>query len=111
MSETVILRQILLRASQLGWRLFRNQSGRYQLPDGRWLTSGLCVGSSDLIGWKPVVITPDMVGTTLAVFVAVETKTTRGNVSKPQARFIAAVQAAGGLATVARSVEDVERLA
>lgn len=30
--------------------------------------------SGDLIGWRPVVITPDMVGKTLAQFVSVENK-------------------------------------
>lgn len=110
MSESVILRQILIRASQLGARLFRNQVGVYELKDGRYLTSGLCVGSSDLIGWTPVVITPEMIGRTLAVFTAVETKRLKKDATDKQADFISAVVAAGGIAGVARSVEDVERL-
>ena len=73
-----------LLASQMGWRLFRNNKG--VLPDpktGRWIRFGLCndteklgarLRSSDLIGIRPVVITPDMVGSTIGQFVAREVK-------------------------------------
>ena len=108
MSESPLLRKILLRASALGMRLFRNQTGKYQLPDGRWLSSGLCVGSSDLIGWTPVVVTESMVGTTVAIFTAIETKVGHNVASSAQSKFLAAVVAAGGLARVARTVEDIE---
>ncbi len=111
MSETTLLRQILLRSSALGMRLFRNQVGKYQLPDGRWISSGLCVGSSDLIGWTPLIITPDMVGRTLAVFTAVETKTPKKDATTEQGRFLLAVEQSGGFAVLARAVVDVERLA
>ncbi len=110
MPESTVLRKILLRASELGMRLFRNQTGKYLLQDGRWLSSGLCVGSSDLIGWTPLVITQEMVGRTVAVFTAVETKAENKKATDRQTDFLAAVAAAGGLASVARSVEDVERM-
>lgn len=73
-----------LLASKKGWRLFRNNKG--VLPDpktGRWIRFGLCndnptigkrLRSSDLIGIRPVVITPDMVGTTIGQFMAREIK-------------------------------------
>ena len=109
MSETQLLRDILQRSSAAGQRLFRNQVGKYQLMDGRWLSSGLCVGSADLIGWTPIVIDASMVGRTVAIFTAVETKAPRGRVSSEQARFIAAVQAQGGIGVVARAPEDVTR--
>lgn len=107
MSETALLQRLMLHFSTSGMRLFRNQTGTYQLPDGRWISSGLCVGSSDLIGWVPIVVTEAMVGRALAVFVAVEGKVGTRKATPEQARFIAAVQAAGGLAVVARSDEDV----
>lgn len=107
MTETALLQRLMLHFSASGVRLFRNQSGKYQLADGRWLSSGLCVGSSDLIGWCPVVVTEAMVGRTLAVFCAVEGKVGRRTVTPEQARFLEAVRAAGGLAVVARDVEDV----
>lgn len=49
-TETNISAEIQLAASRVGARLWRNQTGKYQLADGRWLSSGLCVGSSDLVG-------------------------------------------------------------
>lgn len=110
MSETAILRKILIRASELGARLFRNQVGVYELKDGRYLTSGLCVGSSDLIGWTLITVTPDMVGKTVAVFTAIETKAPKKHATEAQSRFIDAVTFAGGIAGVAHSVEDVERI-
>ena len=72
-----------LLASQMGWRLFRNNKG--VLPDARGVPVrfGLCnetaalgkrLRSSDLIGIRPVVITPDMVGSTIGQFVAREIK-------------------------------------
>jgi hypothetical protein len=72
------------------------------IHDARPLHAGLCEGSSDLIGWTPVTITPDMVGTTIAVFTAVEVKTGRVRVTEAQTRFLDAVTAAGGIARVAR---------
>lgn len=72
-----------LLASKMGWRLFRNNKG--VLPDARGVPVrfGLCnetaalgkrLRSSDLIGIRPVVITPDMVGSTIGQFVAREIK-------------------------------------
>ena len=70
-------------------RIFRNNTGMaYRggkietarrgvlcLKNARPIHFGLCVGSSDLIGFKTVTITPEMVGQKLAVFLAVEVKT------------------------------------
>lgn len=107
MTEAELLRRILIRASERGMRLFRNQIGKYLLADGRWLTSGLCVGSSDLIGWTPVVVTQEMVGQTLAVFTAIETKAKGKKATGAQNNFIGAVVHDGGIAKVAYSVEDL----
>lgn len=72
-----------LTASKLGWRLFRNNVGVLKDERGIPVRYGLCndtpamnkrIKSSDLIGIRPVIITPDMVGTTLGQFVAREIK-------------------------------------
>lgn len=81
--EARIQDEARLLASKMGWRLFRNNKG--VLPDKRGVPVrfGLCnetkelgarLRSSDLIGIRPVVITPDMVGSTIGQFVAREVK-------------------------------------
>jgi hypothetical protein len=97
--ESIIQNAIRIAASTAGARVFRNQVGSYRLADGRWITSGLCVGSSDLIGWTVV--------NGVAVFTAIEVKTVNGRTSKEQDAFIAAVERDGGLAAVVRSPQEV----
>jgi hypothetical protein len=92
-------------------RLFRNQVG--QLPDprtGRPVQFGLARGSADLIGWRSITITPDMVGQQLAVFTSIEVKTPTGRLAPLQANWLDAVQNAGGIAGVARSVCDANEI-
>jgi hypothetical protein len=71
---------------------------------------GLQPGSSDLIGWRTVTITPEMVGQQVAVFTSIEVKTATGRVKPEQKLWLDKVQAAGGIAGVARSVEDALRI-
>jgi hypothetical protein len=104
--ETPIMASIQLEASRAGARLFRNHVGTYQLKDGRWLSSGLAVGSSDLIGWLPLRVTHDMVGSTLAVFLAVEVKVPGNTATTEQQLFIDAVRRHGGIAFTATSPAD-----
>jgi hypothetical protein len=111
--ETTLQQEIRLALGTIpSARVFRNQVG--SLPDprtGRLVTFGLARGSADLIGWRTVVITPEMVGTTLAVFLSIEVKTPSGRLSPFQRNWQAAVLAAGGIAGVARSVPDALRIA
>ena len=111
-AETTLQQQIRLAlGTHPQARLFRNQVG--SLPDprtGRLVTFGLARGSADLIGWRTVTITPDMVGSRLAVFTSIEVKTPTGRVRPDQAAWLGAVQAAGGIAGIARSVPDALQL-
>jgi hypothetical protein len=72
------------------------------LAEYRPLHAGLCKGSSDLIGWTVVEVTPEMVGTKLAVFTAIEVKSATGKVRPEQLIFIEQVNKAGGFAGIAR---------
>ena len=106
MKETNILRRIQIALTEIGVRVFRNQVGRYQLIDGRYLQSGLVKGASDLVGWTSVTITPEMIGRRVAVFTGIEVKGPKGQVTAEQHVFLENVRQAGGIAVVARSEEE-----
>jgi hypothetical protein len=67
-------------------------------------------GSADLIGYRSITITPEMVGQQVAVFTSIEVKTPTGRLRPEQQAWLDTVQAAGGIAGVARSVEDALRI-
>lgn len=106
-SESTILKEVMLKASELGYRVFRNNVGVAFQPNGQVIKYGLHNGSSDLIGWHSVVVTQDMVGKKLAVFLAIETKNKRGKVTTEQKNFLREVDAAGGIAILAREPGDL----
>lgn len=87
-------------------KLFRNNTGAYRDQNGQFVRFGLCVGSSDLIGLRSVVVTPDMVGKKVALFSAIEVKAEKGRPTADQTRFLHVVSEMGGLAGIARSEED-----
>jgi len=95
MPETSLLRDIQVALSRAGARVFRNNVGLFTTDSGAKVRTGLCVGSSDLIGW-----------TANGRFLAVEVKTPKGRLTQEQIHFIDAVRAHGGVAFCARSVEE-----
>ena len=105
--EQAIMQRVMLAASRLGWRVFRNNVG--VLPDRRGVPVryGLCPGSADLVGWRAITVTQEMVGKTVAQFVALEVKTQRGRVRDDQRRWLDALQADGGHALVVRDPDEV----
>ena len=110
--ETKIQQEIRLGlGTRQDVRLFRNQVG--QLPDprtGRPVQFGLAKGSADLVGWKTVTITPDMVGQEVAVFTSIEVKTAKGRATQYQQAWMNCVEKAGGIAGIARSTEDARKI-
>jgi hypothetical protein len=109
-SEQTIQQEIRIACSNGNTRLFRNNTGTLKDANGRPVQFGLCKGSADLIGWRTVTITPEMVGQQVAVFTSIEVKTATGRLRPEQQQWLDAVQASGGIAGVARSVSDAERL-
>jgi len=106
--ETSIQRRIMLALSKAGCIVWRNETGaahvgkviykkgrQVTLDNAQMLPFGLCRGSSDIIGLCP-----------RGRFLAVEVKTPTGRATKEQLNFIAQVKAKGGIAGIARSVED-----
>jgi hypothetical protein len=110
-SEQAIQQEIVLSLSRGDTRLLRNNCGQCRTDDGRVIRYGVGnPGGSDLIGIKAITVTPDMVGRQIGVFTAIEVKTPTGRASEQQQRFLSMVGALGGIAGVARSVEDAQRL-
>lgn len=124
--ETALMRELQIAASSLGARLFRQNVGlawvgrveRVQRERAVTVRPGDVVirsarpfkvgiaGMSDLGGWVPVVITPDMVGSTVAVYAQVEVKD-GARASGEQLKWIEAVRRSGGLAGIARNISDL----
>lgn len=105
-SEQTIQQHIRLACSIGNCRLFRNNTGTLRDQHGRPVQFGLCKGSADLIGWTTRTVTQDMVGQQVAVFTSIEVKTPTGRIRPEQQQWLNAVQAAGGIAGVARSVGE-----
>ena len=110
MTEQQIQQHIRLTCSTGATRLFRNNTGTLRDQHGRPVSFGLCKGSADLIGWTTRTITQEMVGQQVAVFTSIEVKAASGRLRPEQRQWLDAVQAAGGVAGVARSVDDARAL-
>lgn len=79
------------------------------IRNARILHAGLCEGSSDLIGWRSLTITPEMVGQTVAVFAALEVKSKTGRATAGQKNFCQRVIEAGGFAGIVKSPEEAKK--
>jgi VRR-NUC domain len=110
MKEADLLHEVRLEFGRGDCRLWRNNVGALQDIHGNYVTYGLCVGSSDLIGFQRRVITPADVGCEWAVFTALEVKSAAGRVSPAQEAFIQLIKTHGGIAGVIRSMADARRL-
>jgi hypothetical protein len=110
MTESELIYEVRKELSRGDVRLFRNNVGTYEDGAGNWVSYGLAVGSSDLIGWKRVLITPAHVGHMLAIFTALECKSETGRVTGPQDAFLQTVILAGGMAGVVHNLSDARRL-
>lgn len=120
MSSATLSAWVNTTLTKLGARMFRNNVGEAWLgksaktrEGGVYIKApsrivyGLCVGSSDKIGWTPVLVTPEHVGQTLAIFTAVEEKSLAYPTLTPDQRnFLDQVVKAGGLGYVARETAD-----
>lgn len=101
--EKVLTARILLRhGSRPDLRLWRNETGTFQAPNGSYVSCGLCKGSSDLIGIK-------IVGS-CGMFIAIEVKTAGTATTKLQTSFIKTIIRMGGIAGVVRDMDDVDVL-
>ena len=123
MTEHITQQRILLACGSGDTRLWRNnvgtgwagaatkvqrrgmvavEPGDVVIRQGRPLHAGLCVGSSDLIGYRVV--------DGVAQFVALEVKSATGRPTAQQTQFLDHITSAGGCAGIVRSVEDAQSL-
>jgi hypothetical protein len=70
----------------------------------------LAKGSSDLVGFKTIKITPEMIGQEVAQFVSIEIKTERGKLTEVQENWLQKVKSSGGIVGVARSIQDALKI-
>jgi len=113
MSETGNSNRVRTHWAELGARLWRNNTGVLEDKNGRPVRYGLAndskalnqqLKSSDLIGWKPTLITPGMVGDVVAVFTSIEMKAdgwrfrATDDRAVAQRRWLKMVEADGGIA-------------
>lgn len=136
MKESNIQRNIQIRLSKLGSKLFRvnvgqawtgrkvfkvNRKNLFKMrasvvpgdiiiKEPRPFKSGVPKGYPDLTGFTPVIITEDMVGKTIAAFTAIEVKSEKGRATKEQTHFIEQVGVFGGLSGFARSEIEAEEI-
>ena len=108
-NEAYVQNKIRLAVGSGDVRLFRNNTGALLDMQGRLVKFGLCKGSSDLIGFRSITITPDMVGQKIAVFSAIEVKD-KGKATVEQKNFINIINKAGGYAGVAKNVNDAKKI-
>jgi len=111
-TEREIQAEILRRCNRGGVRLFRNSCGKawqgeiqrrnrlmLQIAHPRLISFGLAEGSGDLIGWAAG-----------GRFASIEVKGRTGRPSRAQETWRDAILAAGGIAAVVGSVEEVEEI-
>lgn len=112
MKESQLQSLILLTLSEAGCKVWRCETagvwvgrvihrtgGSVTLADARMIQAGLTKGGADIIG-----VAPD------GRFLAVEVKTETGRIRPEQEVFLQVVRKAGGIAGVARSVEEALQL-
>jgi hypothetical protein len=114
--EDIVSAEIDLALSHGDVRLWRNNVGVLVDRTGRPVAYGLgskggkvLAGTSDKIGLRSLLVTPEMVGRRVALFAAIEEKDL-AKATPAQLRFIAQVQKAGGLAGVAHNVAEARAI-
>jgi len=120
-SEAEVTVDVRLALSKRGVRCWRNNCGAVTTDDNRHIRFGLGnesaslnkqIKSSDIIGITPVVITQEMVGTTVGVFTSYELKHegwryTGSGRQAAQNAWLNLVQSLGGIARFITAVQDL----
>lgn len=120
-AEALIQQAIRAEYNQGASRLFRINAGQGWVGPSTRVPQGVLIrhpqpfygapeGYPDLSGWVSVLVTPDMVGKTLAVAVGVEVKRPGGNRRTAQLAMVRLMQDMGARAGFAESVEQAGKI-
>jgi hypothetical protein len=119
--ESAVQLAVRLEYARRGYRLFRNNNGVLKNEAGTPIRFGLAndsapinavIKSSDLIGWRPLFITTELLGTIIAQFVSLECKAPgwhltpgdkRGHAQK---KWLDMVAADGGFARFMTGIDE-----
>lgn len=92
-----------------GKRVHR-EGGNVRIEDARPLSTGLPKGFPDLFGLRPLLITPEMVGQTIAQFVFIEVKQPKRKPTETQRATMDFLIKQGACGGVAHSAEEAVRI-
>lgn len=108
MKESNVQKLGMCAMSENNATMMRNNVGSYKDSKGNWIRYGVGgKGAADTLGWTEVVITPEMVGKTVAVFTSCEYKASKGGrLSPEQATWRDLILGVGGFAGVARNEQE-----
>ena len=99
MTEHDIQNEIRIRLSQLGFCVFRINTGKVKLHDGRWFDTGVPKGFSDLLAVKD------------GRAYCIEVKSENGKASPEQKHFLATMRDRYGcVAGIVRSADEAIKL-
>lgn len=110
--EWEIMEKIAAACSKGGDQVFENRIGTViDQRTNQYISFGVGgKGAADLIGWKTIEITPDMMGKKVAVFCAIEVKRPGLEARTEQKAYLKKVDTAGGIAGVAHSVREAKSI-
>jgi hypothetical protein len=92
------------------WLRRNNNMKVRSLDNKRILSAGLGTGTSDGIGYVVQIVTPEMVGSLIARFLAIEAKAKGKKADDNQEAFLKQVNDDGGIGLVATDGDDVHAL-
>lgn len=81
----------------MGWQGKHTRKGAFTIIKNAVPFKGMPDGFPDLCGWQSMEITPDMIGSRVAVFTAVEVKTGKQQLKPEQKRFRDIILRMGGI--------------
>lgn len=87
-------------------QVYKAQGGERVITHPSFIEFGLCKGSGDGIGYDSIIVTQEMVGKPIAVFLSLETKA-NGKATKEQIAWQKEITEAGGIALIVNDPDQI----